>query len=118
MGILSERKWVNILGGTVLAFFLLLAAMITVQQMQEDASLKDQQAKTEWDVENHRIEDRIREKGAKIVELEIGPMAAGCFLAIGDTLEHAKVKWDPAEMVKHCGMTAEEAKRQSLRYPR
>jgi hypothetical protein len=41
----------------------------------------------------------------------IGPTAGNCFKAIGG-------KWEAAEMVKHCGMTAEEAKREGVRYPK
>jgi hypothetical protein len=89
----------------------LLSVGIVVQQVQESSDLAKQRAQAEWDAQGRRLDASILEEKAKYIELVIGPMAANCFRATDGS-------FDAAEMVKHCGMSAPEAKRQSVRYPK
>lgn len=99
---------VFIIPGTL---FLLLGVFVLVENMREEADVKRSELAAESAEFSSELRDKLLEAQAEYVDVIIGPSAASCFRATGG-------KWDPAEMVKHCGMTAEEAKRKSVRYPK
>jgi hypothetical protein len=111
MKILSERKSVNVFGAVLFSSIVLFIIAMLVWQGMGDAALREKEAWVEAAEQSSRLQDQLIEAHAEYIEEVIGPMAASCYRATGG-------KWDPVEMVKHCGMTAEEAKRESMRYPK